>query len=181
MKTRDILNTVTRTLPDWHVYNDHQFGRITAYNPQAGCEVVVGLPDTDTNTIRIVRTRYELAEDNTVLNTSDMGEEQALAELARLLAAPMPRTDRLMWLKDQFDKTAEWWRNTIGDEQMAKDTDDMAERYMHVCEYFNKYPERDPVSVFKGWLLCEKFGSPYETRRQTALHMLADVWQLDKD
>ncbi len=56
MKTRDILNTVTRTLPDWHVYNDHQFGRITAYNPQAGCEVVVGLPDTDTNTIRIVRT-----------------------------------------------------------------------------------------------------------------------------
>lgn len=57
----------------------------------------------------------------------------------------------------------------------------MAERYMHVCEYFNKYPERDPVSVFKGWLLCEKLGSPYETRRQTALHMLADVWQLDKD
>ena len=30
MKTRDILITVTRTLPDWHVYNDHQFGRITA-------------------------------------------------------------------------------------------------------------------------------------------------------
>lgn len=66
MKTRDILNTVTRTLPDWHVYNDHQFGRITAYNPQAGCEVVVGLPDTNTNTIRIVRTRYELVEDITV-------------------------------------------------------------------------------------------------------------------
>ena len=70
MKTRDILNTVTRTLPDWHVYNDHQFGRITAYNPQAGCEVVVGLPDTDTNTIRIVRTRYELVEDATVLDTA---------------------------------------------------------------------------------------------------------------
>lgn len=75
MRTRDILNTVTRTLPDWHVYNDHQFGRITAYNPQAGCEVVVGLPDTDTNTIRIVRTRYELVEDVTVLDTAGMGEE----------------------------------------------------------------------------------------------------------
>ena len=179
MKTRNVLNTVAHTLPDWHVVNDRQFGRITAYDPQARYEITVNLPDRDT--IRIVRTQYELAEDNTVLNTSDMGEEQALAELARLLAAPMPRTDRLMWLKDQFDKTAEWWRNTIGDEQMAKDTDDMAERYMHVCEYFNKYPERDPVSVFKGWLLCEKLGSPYETRRQTALHMLADVWQLDKD
>ena len=179
MKTRDILNTVTHTLPGWRVSHDRQFGRITAYDPQARYEITVNLPDRDT--IHIVRTQYELAEDNTVLNTSDMGEEQALAELARLLAAPMPRTDRLMWLKDQFDKTAEWWRNTIGDEQMAKDTDDMAERYMHVCEYFNKYPERDPVSVFKGWLLCEKLGSPYETRRQTALHMLADVWQLDKD
>lgn len=179
MKTRNVLNTVAHTLLDWHVVNDRQFGRITAYDPQARYEITVNLPDRDT--IRIVRTQYELAEDNTVLDTSDMGEEQALAELARLLAAPMPRTDRLMWLKDQFDKTAEWWRNTIGDEQMAKDTDDMAERYMHVCEYFNKYPERDPVSVFKGWLLCEKLGSPYETRRQTALHMLADVWQLDKD
>lgn len=183
MKTRDILNTVTRTLPDWHVYNDHQFGRITACDPQAGYEITINIPNSDT--IRIVRTQYELeyelVEDETVLDTADMGEEQALDELSRLLAAPMPRTDRLMWLKDQFDKTAEWWRNTIGDEQMAKDTDDMAERYMHVCGYFNKYPERDPVSVFKGWLLCEKLGSPYETRRQTALHMLADVWQLDKD
>lgn len=183
MKTRDILITVTRTLPGWHVYNDHQFGCITAYDPQAGYEITVNLPDHDT--IRIVRTRYELeyelVEDVTVLDTSDMGEEQALDELARLLAAPMPRTDRLMRLKERFDKTAEWYRNTLGDGQMAKDTDDMAERYMHVCEYFNKYPERDPVSVFKGWLLCEKLGSPYETRRQTALHMLADVWQLDKD
>lgn len=179
MKTRDILITVTRTLPDWRVYNDRQFGCITAFDPQAGYEITVNIPDSDT--IRIVRMQYELVEDETVLNTADMGEEQALDELARLLAAPMPRTDRLMRLKDKFDKTAEWWRNTIGDEQMAKDTDDMAERYMHVCEYFNKYPERDPVSVFKGWLLCEKLGSPYETRRQTALHMLADVWQLDKD
>ena len=179
MKTRNVLNTVAHTLPDWHVGNDRQFGRITAYDPQARYEIIVNFPDRDT--IRIVRIQYELVEDNTVLNTADMGEEQALAELARLLASPMPRTDRLMWLKDQFDKTAEWWRNTIDGEQMAKDTDDMAERYMHVCEYFNKYPERDPVSVFKGWLLCEKLGSPYETRRQAALHMLADVWQLDRD
>lgn len=74
MKTRDILNTVTRILPDWHVYNDHQFGRITAFDPQAGYEVTVNLPDSDT--IRIVRTRYELVEDNTVLDTADMGEEQ---------------------------------------------------------------------------------------------------------
>lgn len=96
MKTGDILNTVTRTLPGWHVYNDHQFGRITACDPQAGYEITVNLPDRDT--IRIVRTRYELVEDNTVLNTADMGEEQALAELARLLAAPMPRTDRLIRL-----------------------------------------------------------------------------------
>lgn len=179
MKTGDILNTVTRTLPDWHVYNDHQFGRITAYDPQARYEIIVNFPDRDT--IRIVRMQYELVEDNTVLNTADMGEEQALSELSRLLASPMPRTDRLMWLKDQFDKTAEWWRNTIGGEQMAKDTDDMAERYMHVCENCNKYLEHDPVTVFKGWLLCEKLGSPYETRRQAALHMLADVWQLDRD
>ena len=179
MKTGDILNTVTRTLPGWHVGNDLQFGRITAYDPQVRYEIIVNLPDRDT--IRIIRTQYELVEDNTVLNTADMGEEQALAELSRLLSAPMPRTDRLMWLKDQFDKTAEWWRNTIGGEQMAKDTDDMAEHYMHVCEYFNKYPEHDPVTVFKGWLLCEKLGSPYETRRQAALHMLADVWQLDRD
>lgn len=120
MKTRDILNTVTRTLPDWHVYNDHQFGRITAYNPQAGCEVVVGLPDTDTNTIRIVRTRYELVEDVTVLDTAGMGEEQALDKLARLLSAPMPRTDRLMRLKERFNKTAEWCRSTLHDEQEAK-------------------------------------------------------------
>lgn len=88
MKTRDILNTVTRTLPDWHVYNDHQFGRITAHNPQAGCEVVVGLPDTDTNTIRIVRTRYELVEDATVLDTAGMGEEQTLNELAAYCPRP---------------------------------------------------------------------------------------------
>ena len=41
MKTRDILNTVTRTLPDWHVYNDRQSGCITAFDPQAGYEVTV--------------------------------------------------------------------------------------------------------------------------------------------
>lgn len=181
MKTRDILNTVTRTLPDWHVYNDHQFGRITAYNPQAGCEVVVGLPDTDTNTIRIVRTRYELVEDVTVLDTAGMGEEQALDELARLLSAPMPRTDRLMRLKERFDKGAEWCRSTLHDEQEAKDTEDMAERYMCVCESCNKYPGHDPVSVFEGWLLGEELGSPYETRRQAASHMLASVRRLDKD
>lgn len=64
---------------------------------------------------------------------------------------------------------------------MAKDTDDMAERYMHVCEYFNKYPGHDPVSVFEGWLLGEELGSPYETRRQAALHMLADVRRLDRE
>lgn len=179
MKTRNVLNTVAHTLPDWHVGNDRQFGRITAYDPQARYEIIVNFPDRDT--IRIVRIQYELVEDNTVLNATDMGEEQALSELSRLLASPMPRTDRLMWLKDQFDKTAEWWRNTIGGEQMAKDTDDMAERYMHVCENCNKYLEHDPVTVFKGWLLCEKLGSPYETRRQAALHMLADVWQLDRD
>lgn len=136
MKTRDILNTVTRILPDWHVYNDHQFGRITACDPQAGYEITVNLPDSDT--IRIVRTRYELeyelVEDVTVLDTSDMGEERVLDELARLLAAPMPRTDRLMRLKERFDKTAEWCRNTLGDEQEAKDTEDMTEHYMHVCE-----------------------------------------------
>ena len=118
MKTRDILITVTRTLTGWHVYNDHQFGRITACDPQAGYEITVNLPDSDT--IRIVRTRYELVEDNTVLDTADMGEERALDELARLLAAPMPRTDRLMRLKDKFDRTAEWCRNTLGDEQEAK-------------------------------------------------------------
>ena len=109
MKTRDILSTVTRILPDWHVYKDHQSGCITAFDPQAGYEVTVNLPDSDT--IRIVRTRYELVEDNTVLDTADMGEERALDELARLLASPMPRTDRLMWLKDQFDKGAEWTRS----------------------------------------------------------------------
>ena len=109
MKTRDILITVTRILPGWHVYNDHQFGRITAFDPQAGYEVTVNLPDSDT--ISIVRTRYELVEDNTVLDTADMGEEQALDELARLLASPMPRTDRLMRLKDKFEKTAEWCRS----------------------------------------------------------------------
>lgn len=152
MKTRNVLNAVAHTLPDWHVGNDRQFGRITAYDPQARYEIIVNFPDRDT--IRIVRIQYELVEDNTVLNTADMGEEQALSELSRLLASPMPRTDRLMWLKDQFDKTAEWWRNTIGGEQMAKDTDDMAERYMHVCENCNKYLEHDPVTVFKGWLCC---------------------------
>lgn len=141
MKTRDILITVTRILPGWHVYNDHQFGRITAFDPQAGYEVTVNLPDSDT--ISIVRTRYELVEDNTVLDTADMGEEQALDELARLLASPMPRTDRLMRLKDKFEKTAEWCRNTLGDEQEAKDVEDMAEHYMHVCESCNnKYSGR---------------------------------------
>ena len=183
MKTRDILNTVTRTLPDWHVYNDRQFGRITACDPQAGYEITVNLPDRDT--IRIVRTQYELeyelVEDATVLDTSNMGEEQALDELARLLAAPMPRTDRLIRLKERFDKTAEWCRNTLGDEQEAKDVEDMAEHYMHVCESCNKYSGHDPVSVFEGWLLGEELGTPYETRRHAASHMLSDVRRLDKE
>lgn len=183
MKTRDILITVTRTLPGWHVYNDRQFGRITACDPQAGYEITVNLPDGDT--IRIVRTRYELeyelVEDNTVLNTADMGEEQALDELARLLAAPMPRTDRLMRLKERFDKAAEWCRNTIGNEQKAKDIEDMTEHYMRVCESCNKYPEHDPVPVFEGWLLGEELGTPYETRRHAALLMLSNVHRLDRD
>lgn len=72
MKTRDILNTVTRILPDWHVYNDRQSGCITAFDPQAGYEVTVNLPDSDT--ISIFRTQYELIEDNTVLDTADMGD-----------------------------------------------------------------------------------------------------------
>lgn len=181
MKTRDILITVTRTLPGWHVYNDHQFGRITAYDPQARYEVVVGLPDIDTNTIRIVRTQYELVEDVTVLNTADMGEERVLDELARLLASPMPRTDRLIRLKERFGKTAEWCRNALGDEQEAKDIEDMAEHYMRVCESCNKYPEHDPVPVFEGWLLGEELGTPYETRRQAASRMLSNVHRLDKD
>lgn len=179
MKTRDILNTVTRILPDWHAYNDHQFGCITAFDPQAGYEVTVNLPDSDT--IRIVRTQYELVEDNTVLDTADMGEEQALDELARLLASPMPRTDRLMRLKDKFEKTAEWCRDTLGDEQEAKDTEDMAEHYMRVCESCNEYLEHDPVPVFEGWLLGEELGTPYETRRQAASRMLSNVHRLDKE
>lgn len=28
MKTRNVLNTVAHTLPDWHVVNDRQFGRM---------------------------------------------------------------------------------------------------------------------------------------------------------
>ena len=185
MKTRDILNTVTRTLPGWHVYNDHQFGRITACDPQAGYEITVNIPDSDT--IRIVRTQYELeyelVEDATVLNTADMGEERALDELTRLLAAPMPRTDRLIRLKERFGKTAEWCRNALGDGQEAKDVEDMAEHYMHVCEACNnKYSARhDPVSVFEGWLLGEELGTPYETRRQAASRMLASVRRLDKE
>lgn len=185
MKTRDILNTVTRILPDWHVYKDHQSGCITAFDPQAGYEVPVNLPDSDA--ISVVRTRYELeyelVEDNTVLDTADMGEERALDELARLLASPMPRTDRLMRLKERFDKTAEWCRDTLGDEQEAKDVEDMAEHYMHVCESCNnKYSGRhDPVSVFEGWLLGEELGNPYETRRQAASHMLSNVRRLDKE
>ena len=184
MKTRDILITVTRILPDWHVGNDRQFGRITAYDPQAGYEIIVNIPDSDT--IRIVRTRYELeyelVEDVTVLDTADMGEEQALDELARLLAAPMPRTDRLIRLKDKFDQTAEWCRSELGDEQEAKDVEDMAEHYMHVCESCNKYSGRhDPVSVFEGWLLGEELGTPYETRRQAASRMLSNVRRLDKE
>lgn len=179
MKTRDILSTVTRILPDWHVYKDRQSGCITAFDPQAGYEVTVNLPDRDT--IRIVRTRYELVEDVTVLDTSDMGEERALDELARLLAAPMPRTDRLMWLKEQFDKGAEWCRSTLHDEQEAKDTEDMAEHYMRVCESCNKFPELDPATVFEGWLRGEELGNPYETRRQAASHMLASVRRLDKE
>lgn len=183
MKTRDILNTVTRILPDWHVYKDHQSGCITTFDPQAGYEVTVYLPDRDT--IRIVRMRYELeyelVEDVTVLNTADMGEERALDELARLLSSPMPRTDRLRWLKDQFDKGAEWCRSTLHDEQEAKDTEDMAEHYMRVCESCNKYPELDPATVFERWLLGEELGNPYETRRQAASHMLAVVRRLDKE
>ena len=179
MKTRQILGTVTRTLPDWRVTNDRQFGRITAFDPRAGYEITVNLPDRDT--IRIVRTQYELVEDETVLDTSDMGEERALDELVRLLASPMPRTDRLMRLKDKFDKTAEWCRNTLGDEQEAKDVEDMAEHYMHVCESCNKYPGHDPVSVFEGWLLGEELGTPYETRRQAASRMLSNVHRLDKE
>lgn len=179
MKTRDILGTVTRILPDWHVYKDRQSGCITAFDPQAGYEVTVNLPDRDT--IRIVRTRYELVEDNTVLDTADMDEERALDELARLLASPMTRTDRLMWLKEQFDKGAEWCRSTLHDEQEAKDTEDMAEHYMRVCESCNKYPELDPATVFEGWLLGEELGNPYETRRQAASHMLAVVRRLDKE
>lgn len=179
MKTRNVLNTVAHTLPDWHVVNDRQFGRITAYDPQARYEITVNLPDRDT--IRIVRTQYELVEDETVLDTSDMGEERALDELVRLLASPMPRTDRLMRLKDKFDKTAEWCRNTLGDEQEAKDVEDMAEHYMHVCESCNKYPGHDPVSVFEGWLLGEELGTPYETRRQAASRMLSNVHRLDKE
>lgn len=34
MKTRNVFNTVAHTLPDWHVGNDLQFGRITAYDPK---------------------------------------------------------------------------------------------------------------------------------------------------
>lgn len=179
MKTRDILNTVTRTLPGWRVSHDRQFGRITAYDPQARYEIIVNLPDRDT--IRIIRTQYELVEDNTVLNTADMGEEQALAELSHLLSAPMPRTDRLIRLKERFGKTAEWCRNALGNEQKAKDIEDMAEHYMRVCESCNKYPEHDPVPVFEGWLLGEELGSPYETRRHAALHMLSAVRRLDRD
>lgn len=40
MKTRDILNTVTRILPDWHAYNDHQFGCITAFDDKTVWETV---------------------------------------------------------------------------------------------------------------------------------------------
>lgn len=179
MKTRIILITVTRTLPGWHVSNLRQFGRIIAYDPQARYEITVNLPDDDT--IRIVRTQYELVEDDTVLDTADMGEEQALDELARLLVAPMPRTDRLMRLKERFDKTAEWCRKAIGNEQAAKDTEDMAEQYMRVCESCHKYPGHDPVPVFEGWLLGEELGSPYETRRHAALRMRAIVRRLDKE
>lgn len=179
MKTRDILNTVTHTLPGWRVSHDRQFGRITAYDPQARYEITVNLPDRDT--IHIVRTQYELVEDTTSIGMAGMGEEQALDELARLLSAPMPRTDRLIRLKERFDKTAEWCRNALGDEQKAKDIEDMAEHYMRVCESCNKYPEHDPVPVFEGWLLGEELGSPYETRRHAALHMLSAVRRLDRD
>lgn len=160
MKTRDILNTVTHTLPGWRVSHDRQFGRITAYDPQARYEITVNLPDRDT--IHIVRTQYELVEDTTSIGMAGMGEEQALDELARLLSAPMPRTDWLMRLKERFDKTAEWCRNAIGNEQAAKDTEDMAEQYMRVCESCNEYPGHDPVLVFEGWLLGEELGSPYD-------------------
>lgn len=93
----------------------------------------------------------------------------------------MSRTDRLMRLKDKFDRTAEWCRNTLGDEQEAKDVEDMAEHYIHVCESCNKYSGHDPVSVFEGWLLGEELGTPYETRRQAASHMLSNVHRLDKE
>lgn len=179
MKTRDILNTVTHTLPGWRVSHDRQFGRITAYDPQARYEITVNLPDRDT--IHIVRTQYELVEDTTSIGMAGMGEEQALDELARLLSAPMPRTDWLMRLKERFDKTAEWCRNAIGNEQAAKDTEDMAEQYMRACESCNEYPGHDPVLVFEGWLLGEELGSPYETRRQAALRMRAVVRALYRD
>ena len=81
----------------------------------------------------------------------------------------------------QFDKGAEWCRSTLHDEQEAKDTEDMAEHYMRVCESCNKYPELEPATVFEGWLLGEELGNPYETRRQAASHMLASVRRLDKD
>lgn len=113
MKTRDILITVTRTLTGWHVYNDHQFGRITACDPQAGYEITVNLPDSDT--IRIVRTQYELVEDNTVLDTADMGEEQALDELARLLSSPMSRTDRHRRVPNGHHLRFQGSGRTIGD------------------------------------------------------------------
>ena len=71
--------------------------------------------------------------------------------------------------------------NERGDEQEAKDIEDMAEHYMRVCESCNKYLEHDPVSVFEGWLLGEELGSPYETRRHAALHMLSAVRRLDRD
>lgn len=92
-----------------------------------------------------------------------------------------PRADRLIRLKERFGKTAEWCRNALGDEQKAKDIEDMAEHYMRVCESCNKYPEHDPVPVFEGWLLGEELGSPYETRRHAALHMLFAVRRLDRD
>lgn len=181
MKTRDILNTVTRILPDWHVYNDHQFGQITAFDPQAGYEVTVNLPDSDT--IRIVRTQYELVEDNTVLDTADMGEEQALDELARLLAAPMPRTDRLMRLKDKFEKTAEWCRTRLATNRRRRmwktwpNTTCMCAKPATT----NTPPDMTRCPCSRGWLLGEELGTPYETRRQAASRMLSNVHRLDKE
>lgn len=179
MKSRDVLGVATRALPGWHVDYARQFGRITAYDPQAEYEVTIELPDDDA--IRIIRTWEDILEDSTVLNVTDMGMEPALEELAHILKAPMPRADRLKRLRDGFGKTAEWCREVIHDEQMARDTEDMAERFMLVCESCDRSPGCDPMTVFGDWLLGEELGASDDTRRKAASHMLADVRTLDRE